>query len=203
MHSNAFASHTDLHDVTFSCQGHRLYASSAHATTQIATFSHAGGYSGSERCVIIRGNMQSANHSHRLNFITYGYRNGYPVICGVSGFGQNCNSGAYLFTLARRRTSPRTAVLRFLYRLNTGNTDGYVLYDNDSRIYVDFNEYVSNAFNDGNVTDNVAGVGTVSPASPAPATLPGVTLPGSQPEVTEPDADWGGGQVFPGGESVF
>ncbi|MEO1623062.1 MAG: COP23 domain-containing protein, partial [Cyanobacteria bacterium J06632_3] len=192
---SAISSHTSLPNVTFSCQGHRLFASSDHSSTQIATFSYAGGYSGSERCSIIRGNMQSANQTNRLNFITSGYRNGYPIICGVSSFGQSCNTGSYLFTLARRRTSPRTALLRFLYRLNTGNTDGYVLYDNDSRIYVDFSEYVGNAFA-ADTDSTLSEASSIAPASP-------IDAPSLQPGIVQPESGWSSDGVFPDEAGVF
>ncbi|MEM6839648.1 MAG: COP23 domain-containing protein [Cyanobacteria bacterium P01_C01_bin.120] len=142
------------------------------ASIDLAQFSAAGGFDGTERCDIISQEFNQANLNNQLKFITSGKEYDQNIVCAVDMFGTKCNLSwpasvtdrqyTYLFTIANNE-NPDIALNRFLTRLVSSRNVGQILQDSESQqTYIDFEAYLQHAF--GNVVDVSTGQFTETPS---------------------------------------
>jgi hypothetical protein len=93
------------------------------------------GYDPITRCQEVSGRFQSAYNSGRLDYITAGYVNGYPVVCATTA-GGSCNEGNLLFTL--KKGTDAAATLQRLF--NVRDLGAGPLYESSGRTYIDVNK---------------------------------------------------------------
>jgi hypothetical protein len=71
------------------------------------------GKSAKERCQIVSSKFQQAYYENRLNFLTNGVVNNYPVICATTEMEENCNERNMLLTL-RPNSDSKTWIDNFI-----------------------------------------------------------------------------------------
>ncbi|MDB9306619.1 COP23 domain-containing protein [Nodularia spumigena] len=93
------------------------------------------GWTAEKRCEHVTQKFQELYTQNRLNYISSGRNNGYPVICGVSNLGETCNANNQLFTL-RSDTNP-DQVIQILMDIAEGKaTEGILLQTSNNQRYI-------------------------------------------------------------------
>jgi hypothetical protein len=93
-----------------------------------------GGWTPEKRCEMVTQKFQEFYAQNRLNYITSGQNNGYPIICGVANLGEPCNQNNQLFTI--RTGSNADAVVLRLMDIAEGKTGDILLQNSGSQAYI-------------------------------------------------------------------
>jgi hypothetical protein len=92
------------------------------------------GWNPEKRCEHVTKKFQEFHSQNRLNYITSGTHNGYPIICGVTSLGETCNQHNQLFTL-KSGLDPKGVIGR-LMDIAEGKTSDLLLQNSGNQIYI-------------------------------------------------------------------
>ncbi|BAZ02771.1 hypothetical protein NIES37_67840 [Tolypothrix tenuis PCC 7101] len=87
-----------------------------------------------KRCEHVTQKFQEFYSQNRLNYITGGTHNGYPIICGVTSLAETCNLDNQLFTL-KSGVNPNE-VIRRLMDISEGKASEPLLQNSGHQIYI-------------------------------------------------------------------
>ncbi|WP_277883400.1 COP23 domain-containing protein [Nostoc flagelliforme] len=93
-----------------------------------------GGWTPQKRCEQVTQKFQEFYSQNRLNYISSGKHNGYPVICGVTNLGEICNGSNQLFTV--RSGSNPDELIRRLMDIAEGKTSEPLLQNSGKQTYI-------------------------------------------------------------------
>lgn len=100
-----------------------------------------GGWSPEKRCQQVTQKFQEFYAQNRLNYITAGKHNGYPIICGVANPGEPCNQNSQLFTI--KTGSNADAVIRRIMDIAEGKTSEILFQNSGSQAYIDVQAFLA------------------------------------------------------------
>ena len=98
-----------------------------------------GGWTPQERCDQVTQKFQESYNQGRLNYLSYGKLNGYPVICGLTNQGETCNSSNQLFTI-KSGSDPELVLLR-LTDIAEGKSAEPLLQSSGEQMYLAVQEF--------------------------------------------------------------
>jgi Circadian oscillating protein COP23 len=101
------------------------------------------GWNAQKRCADITPKFQQAFDAGRLQYLTTGTSNGYPVVCAIAKQEDACNSTSQLFTL-KPHDQP-TLVLQQLMDILTGKASDMLLQSSDGKTYISMQEFFKKA----------------------------------------------------------
>jgi hypothetical protein len=104
-------------------------------------FFNQGGWTPEKRCEMVTQKFQEFYAQNRLNYITSGQNNGYPIICGVANLGEPCNQNNQLFTI--RTGSNADAVVLRLMDIAEGKTSELLLQNSGSQAYIPVKDFLA------------------------------------------------------------
>ncbi|MEH1931677.1 COP23 domain-containing protein [Nostoc sp.] len=87
-----------------------------------------------KRCEKVTAKFQESYDQGRLNYLSYGISNGYPIICGLANQGETCNSSNQLFTI--KSGSNSELVLRRLTDISEGKSSDVLLQSSGEQVYL-------------------------------------------------------------------
>lgn len=100
------------------------------------------GWTTQKRCEEVTKKFQAAYEQGRLEYLTTGQNNGYPIICTVNIHG-NCNGSNQLFTL--KDGSNSELVLQQLTNIATGRSSEPLWQSSGEKTYFDVQKFLNNA----------------------------------------------------------
>lgn len=100
-----------------------------------------GGWTPQERCQQVTKKFQEAYEQGRLNYLSSGKNQGYPIICGLANQGESCNGNNQLFTV--KSGSNPEQVLQRLSDSFEGNASEPILQSSGEQIYIDVQKIFS------------------------------------------------------------
>lgn len=92
------------------------------------------GWTPEERCQKVTAKFQESYDQGRLNYLSYGTTNGYPIICGLANQGETCNSSNQLFTI-KSGSNPELILLR-LTDISEGKSSVEILQSSGEQMYL-------------------------------------------------------------------
>ncbi len=96
-----------------------------------------GGFSPEERCQIVSERLQEAHEEGNLAYITHGFMNGSPVICGTSSNGGSCDK---LLLTIRPEDDPKTTIEN-LFQAGSFSSSPLIQNNGKSRYYYSLSEF--------------------------------------------------------------
>jgi Circadian oscillating protein COP23 len=101
------------------------------------------GWNAQKRCADITPKFQQAFDAGRLQYLTTGTTNGYPVVCAIAKQEDACNSTSQIFTL-KPHDQP-ALVLQQLMDVLTGKASDMLLQGSDGKTFVSMQEFFKRA----------------------------------------------------------
>jgi Circadian oscillating protein COP23 len=101
------------------------------------------GWNAQKRCADITPKFQQSFDTGRLQYLTTGTSNGYPVVCAIAKQEDACNGTSQLFTL-KPHDQP-ALVLQQLMDVLTGKASDMLLQSSDGKTYVPMQEFFKKA----------------------------------------------------------
>lgn len=101
-----------------------------------------GGWSPEKRCIKVTEQFQKLYNQRRLQYITHGIRNGYPVICAANQ-GEICNEDNQLFTL-KLGSTPEDILQQLIY-IAEGKSKDPILQNSGEQLYVSVPKFLNKA----------------------------------------------------------
>jgi Circadian oscillating protein COP23 len=147
-------------NVTFECPkgGRIMFAKRTVGKTlkvPVVQFTSMGKRSATDRCQEVTARFNFLNTSPsatNLAYLTTGVRRGQPIVCSVQNYGDICDDNSVqLLTLNPRDRSPERrdqALALLLVRLHNAIAQTPVLLDSQPRLYVNFQDMMTDAFKD-------------------------------------------------------
>jgi hypothetical protein len=147
-------------NVTFECPkgGRIMFAKRTVGKTlkvPVVQFTTMGKRTAIDRCQEVTARFNFLNTSPStttLAYLTTGMRRGQPIVCSVQNYGDSCDEkSVQLLTLNPRDRSPEKrdqALALLLIRLHNAIAQTPVLLDSQPRLYVNFQEVLTDAFKD-------------------------------------------------------
>ncbi len=102
-----------------------------------------GGWTPKERCQNVSKRFQEFYEQGRLENLTFGKINGYPVICGVINQGETCNSNNQLFTV--KSGSKPEEVIQRLMEISQGKSAEPLLQSSGEQLYISVKDFLNQA----------------------------------------------------------
>jgi hypothetical protein len=99
------------------------------------------GWTPDERCQKVTQKFQEFYTQGRLNYLSYGKINGYPVICGFANPGETCNPSNQLFTVISN-SNPKT-ILQRLMDIAEGKSSDFVLQNSKDQMYISTKNFLN------------------------------------------------------------
>ncbi|WP_322670631.1 COP23 domain-containing protein [Nostoc sp. DedQUE05] len=100
-----------------------------------------GGWTPAERCQKVTQKFQEFYEQGRLNYLTYGKSNGYPIICGLLNQGETCNSNNQLFTV--KSGSKPDEVIQRLMDISEGKSAEPILQSSGEQLYIPVQNFLN------------------------------------------------------------
>ena len=97
-----------------------------------------GGFTPEERCQIISQRFQEAHEEGNLAYITHGFMNGSPVICGTSSAGGSCDK---LLLTIRPEDDPKTTIEN-LFQAGSFSSSPLIQSNGKPRYYYSLSEFL-------------------------------------------------------------
>jgi Circadian oscillating protein COP23 len=121
----------------------------------VVQFTSMGKRNATDRCQEVTARFNFLNTSpstNNLSYLTTGVRRGQPIVCSVQNYGDSCDDNSVqLLTLNPRDRSPERrdqALALLLIRLHNAMAQTPVLLDSQPRLYVNFQDVLTDAFKD-------------------------------------------------------
>ncbi|MHC5937078.1 COP23 domain-containing protein [Nostoc sp.] len=92
------------------------------------------GWTPEERCEEVTAKFQQSYDQGRLNYLSSGIVENYPIICGLANQGETCNSSNQLFTL-QKDSNPESILLR-LTDISEGKSSVEILQSSGGQMYI-------------------------------------------------------------------
>lgn len=102
-----------------------------------------GGWTPQERCQKVTKKFQEAYDQDRLNYLSSGNIQGYPIICGLGNQGESCNGNNQLFTV-KSGSNPEQVLQRLSDSLE-GKTSEPILQSSGGQMYIDVRKILKEA----------------------------------------------------------
>lgn len=99
------------------------------------------GWTPDERCQKVTQKFQEFYTQGRLNYLSYGKVNGYPVICGFANQGETCNTSNQLFTVIS--SNDPKIILQRLMDIAEGKSSDFVLQSSKDQIYISTKDFLN------------------------------------------------------------
>ncbi|MGB6294777.1 MAG: COP23 domain-containing protein, partial [Rivularia sp. (in: cyanobacteria)] len=99
-------------------------------------------WSPQKRCAAVTKNFQKYYDAGRLDYLSTGKRNGYPVICAAKP-GENCTSYNHLFTI--KQGNPPKMVLQKLIGIFEGDSSTVLYQSSGKQLHVEMENVFDNA----------------------------------------------------------
>ena len=87
-----------------------------------------------KRCEKVTTKFQQSYDQGRVNYLSSGITNGYPIICGLANQGETCNSSNQLFTI--KSGSNPELVLQRLTDISEGKSSDILLQSSGEQVYI-------------------------------------------------------------------
>lgn len=100
-----------------------------------------GGWTPAERCQKVTQKFQEFYEQGRLNHLTSGKSNGYPIICGVINQGEICNANNQLFTV--KSGSKPEEVIQRLMDISEGKSAEPLLQSSGEQLYIPVQNFLN------------------------------------------------------------
>lgn len=106
----------------------------------------ASGWTMEKRCQEVSKKFQQLHSQNRLNHLSYGRNNGYPIICGVANIEEPCNGDNQLFTL--RTDADAKGVILQLMHISQGKASEELIQSNkNNQNYVNVRVFLNQSPN--------------------------------------------------------
>ncbi|BAY42197.1 hypothetical protein NIES2111_65930 (plasmid) [Nostoc sp. NIES-2111] len=100
-----------------------------------------GGWTPAQRCQKVSQKFQEFYYQGRLNYLSSGKHQGYPIICGVANQGETCNGNNQLFTV--KTGSKAQEVIERLMDIAEGKSAEPLLQNSGEQLYISVQSFLN------------------------------------------------------------